>query len=310
MAWPGLEFAIRPNRIKTGVVRLLLALVLAAALIGCGTLGGVTDGTSLSRGYSNGGVLRNGTPVPLKGQGYLVPATWRLRGNTWGTTELVALVVRAAERVSREAPGNTLYLGDMSPRYGGPSRWHHSHQNGRDADLIFYALDEQGRPAAPPPTMWHYGDDGWTVARPGVPRLEFDTARNWMLVRAIIEDGGAEPQYLFISNPLRDRLLAYAHEHGESEELIEEAAALLQQPMHSAPHDDHLHLRIMCPVNDRDLGCRDRGPLRWTKKIYKYLSLTELGPAMVQTIALLSGRPFCHLGVGVGSALVAGFVAR
>jgi hypothetical protein len=46
----------------------------------------------------------------------------------------------------------------------------------------------------------------------------------------------------------------------------------LHQPGDSAPHDDHLHLRIYCSQNDRPLGCVDRGPVRWWKKRYKYMA--------------------------------------
>lgn len=272
-------------------------VALAGALSGCASLGGVTDGTSLSRGYSNDGVLRNATPIPPRGEGYLVPQTWRLRGNTFGTDELVGLVARSAARVALEIPGSTLYVADLSPRYGGATQWHRSHQTGRDADLLFYALDEQGRPAAPPGRMRRFGDDGWTLPAEGKPRLRFDAPRTWALVRALLEDGGGTgAQYLFISIPLRAMLLAEARAQGASTELLARAEALLVQPADSAPHDDHLHLRIYCPANDRALGCRDRGPLRWSKKLYKYLALERVMPKLSRVVAIVLARPFCLVG--------------
>ena len=57
---------------------------------------------------------------------------------------------------------------------------------------------------------------------------------------------------------------------GEAE-AIERAEALLHQPSDSAPHDDHLHLRVHCASDDRALGCGDRPPMRWWKKRYKYM---------------------------------------
>ena len=34
-----------------------------------------------------------------------------------------------------------------------------------------------------------------------------------------------------------------------------------KQPGDSAPHNDHLHVRIYCPIEDRQFGCVDRGRL-------------------------------------------------
>jgi penicillin-insensitive murein DD-endopeptidase len=252
----------------------------------------VTDGTSLARGYCNDGHLVNAVRLPPQGDGYLVPATWQKRGNNWGTDELVALVVRAARRVQEESPGSVLYVGDFSQQNGGASRYHHSHQTGRDADLIFYALDDTGAAQKPPTAMYRFGDDGWTQKG---PRLHFDVVREWLLVRALLEDPVVDVQHLFISAPLRQMLLDHAEKLGEPRELVERARLILQQPIDALPHDDHLHVRIFCPVSDRALGCRDRGPLRWFKKTYKYLTARKLVADLPDPIRDQVVRPFCSL---------------
>src|SRR5207237_1753770 len=140
------------------------------------------------------------------------PSLWRARALSYGTDELVSIVVRAARRVHRET-GATLFVADMSPAHGGASKWHRSHQSGRDADLIFFALDDSGREQPPPDTMWIYGADGVTLPKDKQghpqPHLVFDTARNSALVRALLEDPDVDVQYLFIYEPLRHRLLHY-----------------------------------------------------------------------------------------------------
>ncbi len=272
--------------------------LLVCALAGCVALGGVNDGTSLSSGGSNEGALVNAARLPARGDGYVIPKTWSARGLNFGTEELVSLVVRAARRVERELPGSTLYVADMSPRRGGPSAWHRSHQSGRDADLLFYAIDEAGKPAPPPTAMIKYGDDGCTPAADdagnAIPRICFDVPRNWALVRALAEDQGTDVQYLFIYEPLAQMLLDYARGEGEPEELITRAEALLHQPGDSLPHDDHLHVRIYCPAGDRALGCRDRGPLRWFKKNYKYLAGRGLIAGAPDPAHMQVCRPFCR----------------
>lgn len=273
--------------------RLVLVLLACAS---CASLGGVDDGTSLSYGGSSGGWLKNAVRLPPKGDGYQIPPTWATRGLNWGTEELVGLIVRAARLVHREAPGPRLYVADLSPRNGGASAWHRSHQSGRDADLHFYALDEKGNPAPAPTFMPQFGIDGWTAATDAagkaIPRLQFDVRRNWLLVRALIEDPAAEVQYLFIYDPLKQLLLQHAREIEEPAELIARAEALLHQPGDSLPHDDHLHVRIFCPKSDRVLGCRDRGPLRWFKKTYKYLQSRNL--TLPDAARECMSGPFCR----------------
>jgi penicillin-insensitive murein endopeptidase len=272
--------------------RLPLALV-ALAVLGssCAVLGTVTDGTSVARGYCNDGRLVDGVRLPKQGDGYLIPPLWTRRGNNFGTDELVSIVVRAARRVAAEQPESTLYVGDFAQEHGGPSPYHRSHQTGRDADLIFFALDEQGRPQKVPNGMYRFGADGWSVR--GAPRLQFDVTREWLLVRALLEDPVVDVQHLFISAPLRQKLLDHAAQLGEPRDLIERARLVLQQPIDALPHDDHLHLRIFCPASDRVLGCRDRGPLRWFKKTYKYLTARKLVATLPDPVVEQIVRPFC-----------------
>ena len=110
----------------------------------------MSDGTSVSYGWTNHGRILGAVELPARGDGYLVPPTWSSRGLSWGTEELVGLLVRAGRRLAAEDVGATLYIADMSPRAGGPSAWHKSHQAGRDADVLFFSVDDDGRPAGPP----------------------------------------------------------------------------------------------------------------------------------------------------------------
>jgi len=244
----------------------LLCLVLTG---GCAALGGVDDGTSVSYGSTSAGHLRNAVELPVLGDGYRIPEPWASRGLRYGTEELVGTIVRAGRRLAVEDAAAVLYVADLSPRRGGPSAWHRSHQAGRDADLNFLALDDAGAPITPSTVMLPF-HDGVTAPGPDGKVRHFDVDRNWLLVRALLEDPASEVQWLFISEPLKARLLAHARELGEPLEVLARAEAILQQPGDSLPHDDHLHLRIYCPASDRSLGCRDRGPQRWLKKTWKY----------------------------------------
>jgi len=271
---------------------------------GCAGSGFFTDGSSVSVGSFNHGALRRGARLPPTGEGYVIPDLWQKRGANFATDELVDAVQHIARRVHREYPGSILGVGDMSLKGGGDSVLHRSHENGRDLDLIYYAVDARGRPVAPVDSMPRYPYwDG--RARPPGPQEHgvvfgpfstrfFDVRRNWALVRALLEAPEIEIQYLFINARLRDRLLAHAAEQGEDPSLLERAEAILHQPGDSAPHDDHLHVRIFCAEDDRPFGCSDRGPVRWWKKRYKYMvptvpriGIEELAGALAQLIGIV-----------------------
>jgi penicillin-insensitive murein endopeptidase len=249
-------------------------------LCGCAGPGLFTDFSSVSVGTFTSGFLRHGARLPEKGEGYVILPLWLARNSNYGTDELVAAIERVARRVRREYPGALLQIGDLSIKGGGESVLHRSHQNGRDADLIYYAVDDKGRPAPPAESMPRYGSDlrarspgpqeHGVVFGPFSPR-SFDVARNWALVRALLEEPRIEVQYLFINERLKQMLLDYARANGEDPALLDRADALLHQPGDSLPHDDHLHLRIFCSTDDRPYGCSDRGPIRWWKKRYKYM---------------------------------------
>jgi penicillin-insensitive murein DD-endopeptidase len=272
-------------------MRMLCGLALVLGASACSALGAIGDGTSVSYGWSNRGEILDAAHLPPRGDGYLVPPSWASRGLSFGTEELIGLVVRSARRLAAEEPGSVLYVADMSPRRGGPSAWHRSHQTGRDCDLIFFALDERGRRAPPPSSMLRYDEHGATAPVEGVGRLYFDTERNWRLVRSLLDDEAADVQFLFIARHLRDLLIDWARASGEPPEVIERAEAVLVQPSGAPPHDDHLHVRIYCPASDRSLGCRDRGPLRWFKKSYKYLQARGFAEPPVSPLV---ARPFCR----------------
>jgi penicillin-insensitive murein endopeptidase len=286
--------------LRLGKLFMAAALVLAS---GCATPGRWTDYTSISVGKTNGGRIHRPVEMPTRGIGYKVPQTWRERGNQWGTEELVEVIERAAATVSAQKRG-TLGVADLSPKRGGKTIWHASHQSGRDVDLIFYAVDAKGKPLPPPEVeMVHYDGNG----EPFVPRYmeetgyeeptwnqrRFDDARNWALVEALLSDRGTRVQWIFVSNKLEFRLLAWAEKHDRPRWVIEYAREVMKQPSVNAPHDDHFHVRLYCSRADRELGCADTGPIwQHEKKSYKYQGPERYEPAL--TRALLS-RPLYYL---------------
>jgi len=170
----------------------------------------------------------------------------------FGTDELVALIEGAARHVATVAPGAALTVGDLSRQRGGRMAPHRSHNNGRDADLLFYALDEQGKVAQPDRLVGFRGD-GRGRAGDG-KRYRFDDARNWALLEYLLKSPIAEVEHIFISNELRRRLLTEGRRRGADEALLERAARVLRYG--GGRHHDHFHMRIRCAADDLP-ACRD-----------------------------------------------------
>jgi murein endopeptidase len=187
--------------------------------------------------------------LPRHGDGYLVPDTWAARGLRYGRPELIGLLERAAARVAEEAEGALLYIADLSLKTGGWTQWHRSHRDGRDADLLFYAVHENGEPMGPPEQMLVFDASG-EARLPDGTVVRFDVERNWALVRALLEDDGAQVAKIFVAERLRRQLLAYAIGAEERPALIARAAEALVQPSDSLAHDDHFHVRIAQPEGE------------------------------------------------------------
>lgn len=208
------------------------------------------DRMSLSVGWPNHGwQLR---AKKLKRAPYLAIQK-KSRSYVYGHPALVLMLQRSAKQIARARPGSVLLVGDLSRKEGGPLAGHHSHQSGRDADVAFYARDAKGRPAKLDRFV-AFGADGKAKDGSG---LTFDDDRNWLLVRAWARDARADMAHVFVSNPLRARLIAHARKVGDAK-YVPLVSALFKQPENAEPHDDHFHVRIRCPKRHEGL-CHQEG---------------------------------------------------
>lgn len=278
---------------------LLLSLPLAGTL-SCAGPNLWTDQTSVSTGHVHGGRVRRPARLGLRGVGYQVPDKWRRRGFHYGTDELVAALQHAAARVKARFWRSTAGFADLSPALGGPSKWHKSHQAGRDVDVLFYTkltdgtslpppaedmivLSGEGRPILPAEYTDGYGDPQWSERR-------FDARKNWLFIETLLRDPTIRVQWIFISRGLEALLLAEARKRERPEWIVSYAETVMQQPGDSLPHDDHMHVRIYCSRADRFHGCEDRGPV-WhhEKKAYKYDGPERYDPVLWRQMAAMTG---------------------
>lgn len=201
---------------------------------------------SLSVGYPNAGwQLR---PVKLRKKKYL-----RIKKGSekrvYGHPALVKMLYRNARDMARTFRGSVMLVGDISAEDGGPLSGHHSHQSGRDADVAFFALNAKGKPVQLDRFVAFSGDG---KAKDG-SGYTFDDRRNWLLVQNWIKDHRAGLSHIFVSRPLRKRLLEYASKHKRHKKYLEKAMVLMKEPRNADVHDDHFHLRISCPKKQDEI---------------------------------------------------------
>ena len=174
----------------------------------------------------------------------------RARDLGYGTTEMVALLEHAAHSF-HAAHGRRMWIGNVGRRGGGDIAFSVSHNSGRDADVAFCYTDLRGKPVDPPDLV-PLNDEGVNHQQ----ALRFDAERTWTIVRALVTDGAADVQYLFVSSALKRKLLLFAKTSGERAAVVERAAAVLWPQV---GHNDHLHVRIYCGERDVEGGCRNEG---------------------------------------------------
>lgn len=240
--------------------RSFVAVAFSAALLaGCiGAPSPLAPGVRGSIGVPHRGCLTGGESLANKGEGF---ERFRKHDVRWGNPRLVRTIRTAAAAVAKARPGGApLLVGDLSHERGGKADGHRSHRNGRDADLILYALTPDGRPVRPPGFI-NYGPDGLAVHEGKFYRL--DVERTWLLVKSLIEAPGADVQWLFIAAWLEALLVEHARARGEPDMLVHQAESVLLQPGDSSPHADHIHIRITCTVDELVAGCAGGGP-RWS----------------------------------------------
>jgi murein endopeptidase len=178
------------------------------------------------------------------------------RGLNYTSDGMLELIEQAAAHVAEAYPGSVVPLGNFSAQGGGDIPYSASHNSGRDGDLGIFVVDEDGEPVFPPGLV-PLDEQGRYEGEEGV--YVFDAGRNWALVEGLIEAGAGRIQFIFISNPLKRKLLAEARRQGASNEVIRHARRMLVQPGGALPHNDHFHLRIYCSEVDIRSGCINQG---------------------------------------------------
>jgi len=190
-------------------------------------------------GPTNHGRLVHGVQLrPHRGYTIRTPA------RAYGTVETTRWIVAAFDAVNAKFKHTKVVrVHDISDRNGGKLRDHKSHQNGRDADISYYQ-ESCGSKGCP-----------FDKFKPS----KLDVARQWTLLEYWLSHGEAE--MIFIDYRLQAKLYRYAKRKGVTKAQLDR---WIQYPRgkyqphgvirYYTHHDDHLHVRFVCPYSD--LRCR------------------------------------------------------
>lgn len=223
------------------------------------------------------GRLHGAAALEVSGEHHAILPECVERATRFGTPDLVDLLLRAAEITHTTHGGPRLMIGNLSFEAGGNIPWSRSHNSGLDADLAFFVLKD-GQPEEAPSLMRFGGrlndldELGYT----------FDVPRNWTLIKSLLTHPTVEVQWLFIARPLRRAVLEHARAQGEDPALLLKAETVLRQPMDAQSHNDHLHVRVFCPAQDRVEGCVQKEP------VWPWVN-TQQRPTLIRAAALAAG---------------------
>lgn len=196
--------------------------------------------SSESIGFYSKGSLRNAQSVFERGTP--IHKLFVARGRLYTSDDMHSLLTTASEFITAQFPDSeTLQVGDLSNRNGGLAQGHDSHQNGLDGDIVYLRRDHHVQsPAAPD---WDEDFVGTTK-----PTANFNTERNFALFKELVKT--TPVARIFVDVAIKKQLCEYAKSSGELKDpqSIETLRRLRPQDLHRT----HFHVRISCPVADRE----------------------------------------------------------
>jgi murein endopeptidase len=218
---------------------------------------------SISIGSTTYGYIVNSQQVHESESLKILPRQ-KKRNLGYGSNDMVRLLEATGKRLYKLRK-RTFWIGNVGRRGGGDIIYSVSHNSGRDADVAFCYRDGKGRPLEPPDLV-PLNNNGYSSNY----LFRFDPACTWDIVESLLIFPETNIQHIFISKPLKAQLMAYAARMNKPAALVKKVNAVVHQPTDSAPHNDHLHVRIYCNLQDTKGGCIQTGVVHpWVRTFQK-----------------------------------------
>ncbi|WP_027150081.1 penicillin-insensitive murein endopeptidase [Methylobacter tundripaludum] len=202
------------------------------------------DDSAQSIGSYTAGCLSGAVTLPQNGTGYqLMRPT---RGRSYGHPDLIRFIESIAKTAHLQHWG-VLLIGDLGQPRGGPTpSGHRSHQTGLDVD-IWYLLSQQAA------TRSLAFNERETWSAPSVLAAKSDAIddNQWSIAHEkILETAARRPEVdrIFVNPSVKRLLCARKSAHDWLRKI---------RPWWG--HDDHFHVRLKCPLNNKN--CTGQEPL-------------------------------------------------
>ncbi|MCF8060629.1 MAG: penicillin-insensitive murein endopeptidase [Bacteriovoracaceae bacterium] len=187
-------------------------------------------------GFYSSGSLDNSVSIDNYQNPKLLIKLFRSRGQLYGTHELGQALDGLSAHMSLLYPTiEPVQVGDMSSVNGGKIPRHKSHQNGLDADVVYYRINE----LAQSPT-----DSEWAeyFVNSGKLNSNFHSLRNWEAFKYLVENHSVSR--ILVDGAVKKDMCRIAKERGESATYQE---VLRRLRIENTVHKTHYHVRLKCP---------------------------------------------------------------
>lgn len=153
----------------------------------------------------------------------------------YGAFEMITMIKTVAQEIAQKYPNKErLQVGDVANFKGGNIGSHKSHQNGLDADIVYYRKNNKEQDP-----QWN-GKYIEKFVIDGKVSPNFDLERNWALLEKLTSY--PQVQRIFVDINIKKNLCSL---YSKSTDLV---AQRILHTLRPAPlHDDHMHIRITCP---------------------------------------------------------------
>ena len=176
----------------------------------------------------------------------------------YGTPALIDGLLSAAKSVAERFPeGQPLVVGNLSKKNGGNIDDSRSHNSGRDVDLVFFMTQLDGTSVR----VRNHRYDAEGKSRRLPKKYMFDTARNWAVIEALGSNKDLGLQWVIIEPHLELLLLKHAKAEGVDTSTLRHYADMMTLPAYAGPHENHVHIRVQCSLNDWKERCQPTGPV-------------------------------------------------
>lgn len=197
-----------------------------------------------SIGSYTAGCLSGAVSLPPNGTGYQLMRPTRER--SYGHPDLIRFIESLAQTSHQQSWG-VLLIGDLGQARGGPTiSGHRSHQTGLDVD-IWYLLSQQAEIRS----LEFNERETWSAPSVLAAKSDAIDDSQWSTAHEkILENAARRPEVdrIFV-NPSVKRLLCSRHSGQD----------WLRKIRPWWKHDDHFHVRLKCPLNNKN--CAGQEPL-------------------------------------------------